>query len=60
MGDQDGVADPVDGGPDGGDAQLIHLPQIGITGNTYFLFSDLNNTQIADQISALLAKKKLN
>jgi hypothetical protein len=43
----------------GGQAELIHLPQIGITGNTHFLFSDLNNTQIADQISAFLAKNNL-
>jgi len=27
----------------GGDATVVHLPQIGITGNTHFPFSDLNN-----------------
>jgi Alpha/beta hydrolase family len=44
----------------GGDAKLIHLPEIGITGNTHFLFSDLNNVEIADQISAFLAEKNLD
>jgi hypothetical protein len=29
----------------GGDAELLHLPEIGITGNTHFLMSDLNNCQ---------------
>src|SRR5262249_17412906 len=27
----------------GGDAELLHLPSIGIRGNTHFPFSDLNN-----------------
>jgi hypothetical protein len=44
----------------GGDATLVHLPEIGITGNSHFLFSDLNNIQIADQISDFLAKKGLS
>jgi pimeloyl-ACP methyl ester carboxylesterase len=44
----------------GGDAQLVHLPAIGIRGNTHFLMSDLNNVQIADQISQFLAQKKLD
>jgi pimeloyl-ACP methyl ester carboxylesterase len=44
----------------GGDAQLVHLPEIGIRGNTHFLMSDLNNVQIADLISKFLAEKKLN
>ena len=30
----------------GGDAKLIHLPEIGIKGNTHALFSDLNNKEI--------------
>ena len=34
----------------GGDARLVHLPEIGIRGNTHFLMSDLNNVQIADQV----------
>ncbi|WP_329577484.1 alpha/beta hydrolase [Streptomyces sp. NBC_01361] len=43
----------------GGDASLVHLPEIGIKGNTHFLFSDLNNVQIADRISDFLATKGL-
>jgi pimeloyl-ACP methyl ester carboxylesterase len=44
----------------GGDAQLVHLPEIGIRGNTHFVMSDLNNVQIADLVSKFLAEKKLN
>ena len=44
----------------GGDARLVHLPDIGIRGNTHFLMSDLNNIQIADQVSQFLAEKKLD
>ncbi|MCB4769088.1 alpha/beta fold hydrolase [Ancylobacter sp. Lp-2] len=44
----------------GGDATLVHLPEIGIRGNTHFPFSDLNNVEIADQVSAFLAAKKLD
>ncbi|MBI3716667.1 MAG: alpha/beta fold hydrolase [Betaproteobacteria bacterium] len=44
----------------GGDATLVHLPEIGIRGNTHFPFSDLNNVAIADQMSAFLTKKHLD
>ncbi|WP_222864076.1 alpha/beta hydrolase [Pigmentiphaga aceris] len=44
----------------GGDVTLVHLPEIGIKGNTHFPFSDLNNVQIADLVSAFLADKKLD
>lgn len=44
----------------GGDAKLVHLPEIGIYGNTHFPFSDLNNVQIADLVSAFLAEKGLD
>lgn len=44
----------------GRDAQLVHLPEIGITGNTYFPFSDLNNEQIAEHIDRFLADKGLD
>lgn len=44
----------------GGDARVVHLPEIGIRGNTHFMMSDLNNVQIADQISRFLAEKKLD
>ena len=38
----------------GGNAQVVHLPEIGIKGNTHFLMSDLNNKQIADIIEQWL------
>lgn len=41
----------------GGDARLVHLPDIGIRGNTHFLMSDLNNVQIADHVTQFLAEK---
>ena len=44
----------------GGDAHLVHLPTIGIRGNTHFLMSDLNNGEIADSVARFLAEKKLN
>ena len=44
----------------GGDARLVHLPEMGIRGNTHFLMSDLNNVQIADLVSWFLADKKLD
>jgi hypothetical protein len=44
----------------GGDARLVHLPDLGIHGNTHFLYSDLNNVQIADQMSSFLAEKGLD
>jgi hypothetical protein len=44
----------------GGDVRLVHLPEIGITGNSHFPFSDLNNVQIADLVSTFLAEKNLD
>ncbi|WP_371869320.1 carboxymuconolactone decarboxylase family protein [Pseudoduganella aquatica] len=44
----------------GGDATLVHLPELGIRGNTHFPFSDLNNVQIADLMSRFLEQKKLD
>ena len=44
----------------GGDVTVIHLPEIGIRGNTHFAFSDLNNLQIADLMSKFLSDKKLD
>lgn len=43
----------------GGDVTLVHLPAIGIRGNTHFPFSDLNNLQIADLMSKFLDQKNL-
>jgi hypothetical protein len=44
----------------GGDVTLVHLPDIGIRGNTHFPFSDLNNLAIADQLSKFLEEKGLD
>jgi len=44
----------------GGDVTLVHLPEIGIRGNTHFPFSDLNNLEIADLLSEYLEDKGLN
>lgn len=44
----------------GGDAQVVHLPEIGVRGNTHFPFSDLNNVQIADLLSHYLHEKALD
>lgn len=44
----------------GGNVTVVHLPEIGIRGNTHFPFSDLNNIQVADLMSKFLAEKKLD
>ncbi len=44
----------------GGDVTVVVLPEIGIRGNTHFPFSDLNNIQIADEMSRFLATKGLD
>lgn len=44
----------------GGDVTIVHLPEIGIKGNTHFIMSDLNNAEIADHISDWLKEKKLD
>jgi hypothetical protein len=44
----------------GGDVTVVHLPEIGIKGNTHFPFSDLNNIDIADLMSEWLKKKGLD
>jgi len=44
----------------GGDAQFVHLPDIGVHGNTHFAFSDLNNIQIADLLSEYLEEHGLD
>jgi hypothetical protein len=44
----------------GGDVTVVHLPEIGIKGNTHFPFSDLNNIQIADLMSKFLNEKGLD
>ena len=44
----------------GGDVTLVHLPDLGIRGNTHFPFSDLNNVQIAGLLTEWLHKKGLD
>ena len=44
----------------GGDATVVYLPDAGMRGNTHFPFSDLNNVQVADHLSAWLKDKKLD
>jgi hypothetical protein len=44
----------------GGDVTLVHLPEIGIKGNTHFPFSDLNNLEIAELMYKWLSEKHLN
>ncbi|WP_245531068.1 alpha/beta hydrolase [Belliella baltica] len=44
----------------GGDVTLIHLPEIGIKGNTHFPFSDLNNLEIAELMAEWLKEKRLD
>jgi len=44
----------------GGDVTLVHLPEVGIRGNTHFPFSDLNNLEVADLLSRFLEEKRLH
>ncbi len=44
----------------GGDVTVVHLPEVGLNGNTHFPFSDLNNVEVADLMSKWLKQKKLD
>ncbi len=44
----------------GGKAKVVHLPAVGIHGNTHFPFSDLNSEQVALQLDQWLAENKLD
>jgi len=44
----------------GGQASVLHLPDAGLFGNSHFMFSDLNNVQVADQLSKFLTAKGLD
>ena len=44
----------------GGDATLVHLPEIGIKGNSHFLMGEKNNRQLADLMAAWLKEKGLD
>jgi pimeloyl-ACP methyl ester carboxylesterase len=44
----------------GGNAEILHLPEVGLRGNSHFMFSDLNNAEVADQLSKFLRERKLD
>lgn len=44
----------------GGDVTVVHLPEVGLKGNTHFPFSDLNNIEVADLMSKWLKEKGLD
>lgn len=44
----------------GGDVSVVHLPDMGIRGNTHFPFSDINNIEIANLMSEFLKEKHLD
>lgn len=44
----------------GGDVTVVHLPEIGIRGNTHFIMSDLNNGEIAALIKKWSKEKGLD
>ena len=45
---------------EGGDCTVVYLPDEGITGNSHFMFQEMNNDVIADHIAAWLESKGLN
>jgi hypothetical protein len=44
----------------GGDVEVLLLPDVGLTGNTHIAMADLNNEQVADQLSKWLHRKGLD
>ncbi|WP_084151075.1 alpha/beta hydrolase [Azohydromonas australica] len=44
----------------GGNVTVIHLPEIGIRGNTHFPFADTNNVQVANEMSRWLRQNGLD
>ena len=45
---------------DGGDCTVVDLPQIGITGNSHFMFQEMNSDEIAADIENWLGEHGLN
>jgi hypothetical protein len=39
---------------------VLHLPDAGLYGNSHFMFSDLNNVAVADQLMRFLEAKRLD
>lgn len=44
----------------GGDCTVVYLPDIGITGNSHFLFQEKNNMEIADTVYSWLSERGMN
>lgn len=44
----------------GGNVTLVHLPEVGVRGNTHFPMSDMNNLEIADLMTKFLKEKRLD
>lgn len=44
---------------DGGDCTVVNLPDEGITGNSHFLFQEMNSEEIADHLAAWLEERGL-
>ena len=44
----------------GGNASVLLLPDAGLYGNSHFMFSDLNNVEVAEQMSIFLRAKGLD
>ena len=44
----------------GGDVTVVHLPEVGLYGNTHFPMSDLNNAEVAELLKEWLHEKKLD
>ncbi|MGN0915700.1 MAG: alpha/beta fold hydrolase [Succinivibrio sp.] len=43
----------------GGNARVVHLPKIGIKGNTHFMFSDTNRELVIDNLDEFFKKNDL-
>lgn len=44
----------------GGDAKVMHLPEIGIRGNSHFPFTEKNNLEVAGAFESWLKAKGLD
>lgn len=44
----------------GGDAKVVHLPDLGIKGNSHFPFAEKNNADVAQVLKAWLEEKELD
>lgn len=44
----------------GGSASILHLPEAGLRGNSHFMFSDLNNVEVAEQLARFLSANGLD